>query len=65
MLAHFQHLKSQMNKLRDGERDKLTKLTLESNSAIKELKRNIEKVAFLSDLIKHYVHRKHLHDDKR
>lgn len=45
MLAHFQHLKSQMNKLRDGERDKLTKLTLESNSAIKELKRNIEKVS--------------------
>ena len=48
MLAHFQHLKSQMNKLRDGERDKLTKLTLESNSAIKELKRNIEKVCILS-----------------
>ncbi|XP_061198253.1 dynein regulatory complex subunit 2-like [Saccostrea echinata] len=44
MLAHFQHLKSQMNKMRDGERDKLTKLTLESNSAIKELKRRIEKL---------------------
>ncbi|XP_048752355.1 dynein regulatory complex subunit 2-like [Ostrea edulis] len=44
MLAHFQHLKSQMNKMRDGERDKLTKLTLESNSAIKEIKRRIEKL---------------------
>lgn len=50
MLAHFQHLKSQMNKLRDGERDKLTKLTLESNSAIKELKRNIEKLQCIMKL---------------
>lgn len=50
MLAHFQHLKSQMNKLRDGERDKLTKLTLESNSAIKELKRNIEKLQSIMKL---------------
>lgn len=44
MLAHFQDLKAQMNKLRDAERDKLTKLTLESNAAIKELKRQQEKV---------------------
>ena len=44
MLAHFQDLKAQMNKLRDAERDKLTKLTLESNAAIKELKRQKEKV---------------------
>ncbi|XP_067650680.1 dynein regulatory complex subunit 2-like [Haliotis asinina] len=43
MLAHFQDLKAQMNKLRDAERDKLTKLTLESNAAIKELKRQKEK----------------------
>lgn len=43
MLAHFQELKGQMNKLRDLEREKLTKLTLESNSAIKELKRKSEK----------------------
>lgn len=50
MLAHFQHLKSQMNKLRDGERDKLTKLTLESNSGIKELKRNIEKLQCIMKL---------------
>lgn len=44
MLAHFQDLKAQMNKLRERERDKLTKMTLESNSAMKELKRQNEKV---------------------
>lgn len=43
MTAHFQGLKGQMNKLREGERDRLTKLTLESNAAIKELKRKSEK----------------------
>ncbi|XP_050399667.1 dynein regulatory complex subunit 2 [Patella vulgata] len=43
MLSHFQDLKAQMNKLRDAEREKLTKLTLESNAAIKELKRQSEK----------------------
>jgi hypothetical protein len=59
MLAHFQHLKSQMNKMRDGERDKLTKLTLESNSAIKEIKRRIEKVSIhliFHDQMKSRVH---------
>ena len=35
MLAHFQDLKGQMNKLREIERERLTKLTLESNAAIK------------------------------
>ena len=44
MLAHFQDLKAQMNKVRDAERDKLTKVTLESNAAIKELKRQNGKV---------------------
>lgn len=44
MLALFQDLKSQMNKLRDGEREKLTKLTLESNAAAKEVKRHQDKV---------------------
>ena len=44
MLAHFQELKAQMNKIRDCEREKLTKLTLESSAAIKELKRQKEKV---------------------
>ncbi len=44
MLAHFQELKGQMNKLREQERERLTKLTLESNAAIKELKRKAEKV---------------------
>ena len=44
MLAHFQELKGQMNRLREQERDRLTKLTLESNAAIKELRRKAEKV---------------------
>ena len=44
MIAHFQELKGQMNKLREAERDRLTKLTLESNAAIKELKRKSDKV---------------------
>lgn len=43
MLAHFQELKAQMNKVRDVEREKLTKVTLESNAAIKELKRQKDK----------------------
>jgi len=43
MLAHFQELKGQMNRLRENERERLTKLTLESNAAIKELKRKCEK----------------------
>ena len=47
MVAHFQELKGQMNKLRENERDRLTKLTLESNGAIKELKRNTEKVPIM------------------
>ena len=46
MLAHFQELKAQMNKVRDVEREKLTKVTLESNAAIKEIKRQKEKVRF-------------------
>lgn len=44
MLAHFQELKAQMNKVREAERDKLTKITLESNAAIKEVKRQKDKV---------------------
>ncbi|KAK2170331.1 hypothetical protein LSH36_3g13035 [Paralvinella palmiformis] len=43
MLAHFQDLKGQMNKLRASEHDRLTKLTLQSNAALKELKRKSEK----------------------
>lgn len=39
MLAHFQELKGQMNKQREKERTKLTKLTLESNAMISELSR--------------------------
>ncbi|XP_055862303.1 dynein regulatory complex subunit 2-like isoform X2 [Biomphalaria glabrata] len=43
MLRHFHELKAQMNKVREIERDKLTKITLESNAAIKEIKRQKEK----------------------
>lgn len=50
MLAHFQDLKAQMNKLRERERDKLTKMTLESNAAIKELKRQREKITVIMKL---------------
>lgn len=43
MQRHFHELKAEMNCVRDKERDKLTKLTLESNAAIKEIKRQQEK----------------------
>lgn len=43
MSSHFHELKGQMNKLREGERERLTKLTLDSNAAIKELKRKTDK----------------------
>ena len=46
MLAHFQELKAQMNKVRDVEREKLTKVTLESNAAMKEIKRQKDKVTY-------------------
>ncbi|XP_014675937.1 PREDICTED: coiled-coil domain-containing protein 65-like isoform X2 [Priapulus caudatus] len=42
MLAHFQELKGQMNKHREKERGKLTKLTLESNAVIADLSRIAE-----------------------
>lgn len=48
MLAYFQELKGQMNKLREAERERLTKLTLESNAAIKELKRRCDKVGWVT-----------------
>ncbi|CAL1546681.1 unnamed protein product [Lymnaea stagnalis] len=43
MQKHFHELKAQMNKVREKEWDKLTKITLESNAAIKEIKRQKEK----------------------
>ena len=44
MQAHFQELKGQMNKLREDERERLTKLTLDSNNTLKELQKKCEKV---------------------
>ncbi|XP_002736497.1 dynein regulatory complex subunit 2-like [Saccoglossus kowalevskii] len=41
--VHFQELKRQMNEFRGNERARLTKLTLQSNAAIKELQRKREK----------------------
>uniref|UniRef100_A0A0B7A486 Dynein regulatory complex subunit 2 n=1 Tax=Arion vulgaris TaxID=1028688 RepID=A0A0B7A486_9EUPU len=40
---HFQVLKAEMTQIRDQEREKLTKLTMESNAAIKETKRKKKK----------------------
>lgn len=39
---HFHTLKSQMNSFRENERGRLTKLTLDSNSSIKELQRKLD-----------------------
>lgn len=47
MLAHLQDLKAEMNKLREGERAKLTKMTVESNAAIKTMKSKVEKVSLV------------------
>lgn len=47
MLAHLQDLKAEMNKLREGERAKLTKMTIESNTAIKTMKSKVEKVSLV------------------
>lgn len=47
MLAHLQDLKAEMNKLRDGERAKLTKMTVESNTAIKTMISKVEKVCLV------------------
>ncbi|KAJ7387898.1 Dynein regulatory complex subunit 2 [Desmophyllum pertusum] len=41
--TQFHELKAEMNKMRDLERSRLTQLTLQSNAAIKELKRTNEK----------------------
>lgn len=48
MLAHFQELKGQMNKLREAARAELLILTLQSNAAISELKRVSTKVGVLT-----------------
>lgn len=50
MQRHFHELKAEMNQVRDKERDKLTKLTLESNAAIKEIKRQKEKASISIEL---------------
>lgn len=41
--VHFRNLKDEMNKFREQDRARLTTLTLQSNAAIKELKRKKEK----------------------
>lgn len=41
--TQFHELKAEMNKMRDLERSRLTQLTLQSNAAIKELKRTNDK----------------------
>ena len=46
MTLVLQGMKNEMNKLRIAEHEKLTKLTLESSAAIKELKRQKEKVSW-------------------
>ncbi|KAK2173222.1 hypothetical protein NP493_892g03010 [Ridgeia piscesae] len=43
MIAHFQGLKGEMNRLREIQRAQLTKLTLETNAAVKELQRKCRK----------------------
>ena len=52
MQAHFQELKGQMNKLREDERERLTKLTLDSNNTLKELKGRSDKA---SECITYYA----------
>ncbi len=42
---HFHELKSQMNRFRENERGRLTKLTLNASAAIKELQRKVELVS--------------------
>ena len=44
MAGHFHDLKGQMNKLREKERENLTKLTIQSNECLKELKRKADRV---------------------
>ena len=45
---HFHELKSQMNNFRENERSRLTKLTLESNASIKEVKRKLDMVSCIN-----------------
>ena len=44
MIAHFQGLKGEMNRLREIQRAQLTKLTLETNASVKEIQRKCRKV---------------------
>jgi phage-related minor tail protein len=45
MQGHLRELKSQMNELHELERSRLAKLTMDSNAALKQLKKKIEKVS--------------------
>ncbi|KAJ3021787.1 Dynein regulatory complex subunit 2 [Thoreauomyces humboldtii] len=51
--AHFQNLKRKMNAFRDGERRKLTELTIVSNKVIKDLEKKVgkaEKIIRLAEM---------------
>lgn len=52
MIGHFYEMKSAMNQLRHHKREKLTKLTIESNAAIKVIKEQKEKVSLAAELMK-------------
>lgn len=43
-MAHFHELKQEMNSSREAERNNLTTLTLQSDTAMKELQKKKEKV---------------------
>ena len=47
-MAHFHELKHEMNSSREAERSSLTTLTLQSDSAMKELQKKKEKVRIKS-----------------
>ena len=44
---HFHELKSQMNKFRENERGRLTRLTLHASAGSKELQRKVDLVSSL------------------
>ena len=51
-MAHFHELKQEMNSSREAERNNLTTLTLQSDTAMKELQKKKEKVNVLTEALK-------------